>query len=47
MSELNREKGMLDDLCELWGVEQEQILPTGERIFKEYKKQGNTLKTMT
>lgn len=35
---LNKETNILNQLCEDWGVDQGQILPTGTRFFNEYKR---------
>ncbi len=35
---LNHEHGILNKLCDTWGVDQTQILPTANRFFDSYKK---------
>jgi hypothetical protein len=34
----------MNSLCETWGVDQSQILPTANRFFNEYKKLSNVTK---
>lgn len=35
---LNEEHEILQKLCDQWGVDQTQILPTASRFFNDYKK---------
>ena len=35
---MNTEQDIMNSLCETWGVDQTQILPTANRFFNEYKK---------
>jgi len=35
---MNGEQEIMNSLCETWGVDQTQILPTANRFFNEYKK---------
>ena len=38
IEKLNLEAGILDDLCEAWGVNQEQIKDTALRFFNDSKR---------
>ena len=38
MEIMNKETILLQDLCRLWGIEQQQIFPTAQRFFDDYKK---------
>lgn len=38
IEKLNEEQGIMNSLCETWGVDQSQVLPTAVRFFNEYKK---------
>jgi alanyl-tRNA synthetase len=41
---LNEEHGILNDLCDTWGVDQSQIISTASRFFNDYKKLTNVNK---
>ena len=41
IQKLNVETDILDDLCELWSVSENQIIDTAKRFFKEYKRLNN------
>lgn len=38
MEKLNYDTGILNELCRLWSIDKGQLVETGERFFKEYKK---------
>lgn len=38
---LNEENDILNNLCETWGIDQTQLIPTANRFFNEYKKLTN------
>lgn len=38
IEKMNEEQGIMNDLCQTWGIDQTQILPTANRFFNEYKK---------
>lgn len=38
MDKLNYDTGILNDLCRIWSIDKGQLVKTGERFFKEYKK---------
>ena len=38
MEKLNYDTGILNDLCRIWSIDKGQLVKTGERFFKEYKK---------
>ena len=38
---LNMETGILNDLCDLWSVSENQVMDTAKRFFKEYKRLNN------
>ncbi len=44
ISVLNEEHGILNDLCDTWGVDQTQIISTATRFFNDYKKLTNVNK---
>jgi alanyl-tRNA synthetase len=35
---MNKEKGILNELCHSWGVDTKNIVPTADRFFNEYKR---------
>lgn len=41
---MNEEQDIMNQLCDTWGVDQSQILPTANRFFNEYKKLSNVTK---
>uniref|UniRef100_A0A7S3CS37 Alanyl-transfer RNA synthetases family profile domain-containing protein n=1 Tax=Strombidium rassoulzadegani TaxID=1082188 RepID=A0A7S3CS37_9SPIT len=41
---LNGEMEIMNKLCETWGIDQTQILPTATRFFNEYKKLSSVTK---
>ena len=41
---MNEEQDIMNSLCDTWGVDQSQILPTANRFFNEYKKLSNVTK---
>jgi alanyl-tRNA synthetase len=41
---LNHEAGILNNLCDTWGVDQSQIEGTASRFFNEYKRLGTQTK---
>lgn len=41
---LNQENGIMNSLCETWGIDQSQILPTATRFFNDYKKLSTVTK---
>jgi hypothetical protein len=41
---MNGEMDIMNSLCETWGVDQTQILPTAIRFFNEYKKLSSVTK---
>jgi hypothetical protein len=38
---LNEENDILNNLCDTWGIDQTQLIPTAARFFNEYKKLTN------
>eukprot|EP00357_Protocruzia_adherens_P036422 CAMPEP_0115033840 /NCGR_PEP_ID=MMETSP0216-20121206/40213_1 /TAXON_ID=223996 /ORGANISM="Protocruzia adherens, Strain Boccale" /LENGTH=961 /DNA_ID=CAMNT_0002412447 /DNA_START=107 /DNA_END=2992 /DNA_ORIENTATION=+ len=44
IDKLNQETGILHSLCQSWGVNQPDILPTASRFFDGYKKFGSKVK---
>jgi len=44
ISVLNEEHDILLKLCDQWGIDQQQILPTATRFFNDYKKLSATSK---
>jgi len=44
IKKLNSETGILNKLTDLWGVSYNEIVPTAERIFKDFKSLTNTTK---
>jgi len=44
ISVMNDEMDIMNQLCDTWGVDQGQILPTANRFFNEYKKLSNVTK---
>lgn len=43
MDKINYDTGILNDLCRLWNIDKSQLIETGERFFKEYKKLSGDL----
>jgi alanyl-tRNA synthetase len=43
MEKLNYDTGILNELCRLWSIDKSQLVETGERFFKEYKKLSGDL----
>jgi len=41
---LNTEMDIMNNLCETWGIDQTQIVPTASRFFNEYKKLSSVTK---
>jgi len=35
---LNAETKVINHLKDMWGINQQEIVPTAERIFKDYRK---------
>lgn len=44
IEKMNEEQEIMNSLCETWGVDQSQILPTANRFFNEYKRLSNVTK---
>ena len=44
IAKMNEEQGIMNALCETWGVDQTQVLPTATRFFTEYKKLSTVTK---
>jgi alanyl-tRNA synthetase len=40
---LNAETKVINHLKDMWGINQQEIVPTAERIFKDYRKFENDL----
>ena len=47
MDKLNFESGILNELCSLWSINKGQLVETGERFFKEYKRLSGELSDKT
>jgi hypothetical protein len=41
---LNEEHDILNKLCESWGIDQTQIIPTAQRFFNDSKRLTNQAK---
>ena len=46
LDEINNESGIINTLCDEWGVEKSQILHTANRFFTDYKKFGARIKKL-
>lgn len=46
MEELNKETTLIHDLTKLWKIDQDQVIPTGQRFFNEYKRQTTLISKM-
>ena len=47
MDKLNFETGILNELCNLWSINKNQLVETGERFFREYKRLTGELSDKT